>query len=734
MADELDDLIKQRRKALQAPAAAPRDATDHIIAERRAALGRPASKYTPGEKFSTMAAQGATMGFAGKVLGAVDATNAMLPTALGGKSAPLSEFGPNYRKVRDKVLDIEQEGLAEHPVAGPVVELAGGVLASLPMAAATGVKALARGARAPLGARLATGAKVGAGYGAVAGAGHATGDVEDYARNMAGGAAVGGVVGAAAPEVVGLATKAGGRFLTAAGLRPTGRGAQEIAQDAATMRAPVGPQAGASPATEAAAGAPPAPTRGNRFRAAFGRGVEQTTGAESSKTLALREVGRRLELDNVTPADAVAYAVKNAKKPLAVMDLGGGNVAGLARTAKDVPGLGRRLIPDYLHGRSGGKDGATLQRVTKDFEDRIGLAPEDYYASLDDMTGKMKAEAATNYGKVRNTVVDDPEVLSLFSEPEWKGVHERIRTNARIGGKEKIPQLVSEEVIDGSLSKVQNPQSLGTLDKMKRHLDKVIEGKIEGGPLDKDMAFNMRGRLNTILDRMDELHPDYKTARAAYRGSAEGIESYEAGKAEFLKLDPRAINAKLSKMPERLRDLYRRGGYDALRTDKLGKMDDGANIGAWLEKNPDIRERVAALAKSPEEAAALRGDLGTERALGDRKNYILEGPNSAERLIEHASTVPRVTQLGNVARMIPGVGKLAGGLVDNSLTRRSAEQTGDVMGEVAKLMVQQGPDAMERLMAQIQALQAGDAAKAMGRTRTVGKVASLGANGPERKR
>jgi hypothetical protein len=28
-------------------------------------------------------------------------------------------------------------------------------------------------------------------------------------------------------------------------------------------------------------------------------------------------------------------------------------------------------------------------------------------------------------------------------------------------------------------------------------------------------------------------------------------------------------------------------------------MKDGANVGQWLEENPDIRDRVAALAKNP---------------------------------------------------------------------------------------------------------------------------------------
>lgn len=532
--------------------------------------------------------------------------------------------------------------------------------------------------------------------------------------------AAGAIAGAILAPVVGETGrgigKAGGKIATALSLRPTGRTAAELAQDAATMRAPVGPQAGAASATPFMEAVPgreplptsnPAPTNTQRLRAVFGRGAEKA-GVESSKKLALRLVDQRFALDNVTPADAVAYVGQNAKKPLAALDLGAGNVSGLARTAKDVPGLGRRIIPEMLHERSAGKDGATMQRITQDFEDRIGLKPEDYYKSREDMVGEMKSTAKKNYDKVRNTVVDDPEVLSLFDEPEFQAIHERIRSNARLGGKEKIPALSTTEEIGGEKVRSLNPQSLGTLDKVKRQLDKIIAGKSESvGTVDRDLAFNMRERVNAILDRMDELHPDYGKARAQYRGSAEGIDAYESGKLDFGKDDPRLTVQKLAKMPERVRDLYRRGQYDALRT-RLSKMDDGANIGAFLEKNPDIRAKVAALAKSPEESVALRGDLGTERAMGERKNQILGGPNSAERLIEHWSTTPMVTHIGNVARKVPLIGNIGGGAVDNILTRRASNQTGDVMGEVAKYLTRTGPEGVQTLLDEIAALKLAD--------------------------
>lgn len=729
---DLDALIAARRQALAAPA----DDMDALIASRRAAIAppepeRPGLLSRVGQNITGAVEQIVTHPIdtaAGLVTAPVKSlfTAAVAPSVGEARhSAALSKGGNSSgRPIDTSAYDTEHGAVTGKERTAATAQTL--VNVAFPgIASGVGRRAITAGLPAAAGRVLGIGAAGGA-----AGAAYSPDDP------LAGGIA-GAIVAPVLGETVRAAGAAGGRGVTALGLRPTGRSAAEIARDAATMRAPVGPQAGAAetPVTATNAGnsvpqpaqrGPVVPNTTQRVRAAFGSGVERT-GVESARTLALRELARRLELDNVTPADAVAFGRQNAGKPVAALDLGGGNVAGLARTAKDVPGLGRRIIPDFLRERSAGRgptEGATLARVTADVEQRIGLKPEDYFKTADEMATEQKAASKADYDKVRNVVVDDPDVLALFDEPEFQAIHERLRANARLGGKEKIPPLVTSDVVDGKAVKKLNPQTLGTLDKVKRQLDKVIQGKSDAiGPVDRDLAYNMRERVNEILGKLDEQIPDYGKARAGYRGRAEAEAAFEQGKADGY-LDPRLVTRTIEQLPEAVRDLYRRGQYDALRV-RLGKMKDGRNIGAFLEDNPDIRARVAALAKSPEAAAALRGDIGTERAMGDRKDHILGGPNTAERLIEHWSTVPMVTQAGNLARKVPLVGNLGGELVDNILSRRFSEQTGDVMGEVAKLMTQSGPDALPTLVQQIEALRAADRTRLTSRSNRVGRASGI---------
>jgi hypothetical protein len=149
------------------------------------------------------------------------------------------------------------------------------------------------------------------------------------------------------------------------------------------MKAPVGPQAASNtPTVEAitkGASSPrlhvsPQPSALDRFRATTGQAVKNL-GVESNTDRALRLVAERYDLDNVTPADATAYVDRAGAKPVSVIDLGGGNVAGLARLAKDTPGLARRQIPSSCMGAAAARSATRARRCSA--SRRISRAASD---------------------------------------------------------------------------------------------------------------------------------------------------------------------------------------------------------------------------------------------------------------------------------------------------------------------------------------------------------------------
>lgn len=700
MNDDLDDLIRKRRAAA---AAANPDPLDALIAQQRAAAPK-----RPGLGERVMSGIGGAVSHMVQhpIETAKSLVTAPLKSAADAFLTPeVGEQRPDPKLVAARFGGIPKLRAPAYDAEHGAQPVGGRTSAGLQTVANVAFPGIARGvstrlATAGLPAIVARGGGMAAG-GGMAGAAYSPDDP-----------LAGGIAGAFLAPVVGEtirgAGKLTGKAITATGLRPSGRSAIEMAMDAATMREPVGPQAGAaSPTIRAANDLPPlsstAPTNAQRLRAVFGSGVE-AAGVESAKTRALRLVDHRFDLDNVTPADAVAYVRQNPSKPLAALDLGEGNVAGLARLSKDVPGLGRKIIPKLLHDRSSGNDGATLKRVTQDIENRIGLEPENYYETVGNLVEQQKAMSKPAYDKVRDLTIDDPEVISLFDIPKFRFAHravaeaEGIRPNGM-----KIKPLSEKVELGGEVSRVQNPQTLGTLDKMRQYIGDIARGKLESKRIDKNTARAMLERLDAATQRLDELHPDYAEARAGYSGRARMMDAVEAGKADFLTKDPREIQSTLAKMSEGEADLYRRGAYDELRAKKLLKMEDGSNIGAFLEKNPDIRERIAALAKRPEDAAALRGDLGVEKAMGDRKNYVLGGPNSAERMIEHGETAQHLSRVAT-----GGIKGVAVRAAESVLNRTTREGTADVMGEVAKYLTRSGPEGVQTLLDEIAALKAAD--------------------------
>jgi hypothetical protein len=158
------------------------------------------------ESFGRGAAQGATFGFADELTGGLEAGGDALD------DLSLDNFLKNYRKHRDESRANYERAEKANPIASGLGNLTGAIAPAL----LSGGGSLAASGAAGLGQAALRAAAVGAGSGALAGAGTSTadltqGDVGNFAGDVGKGAVMGGVLGGAMP-LAGAATKGVGKL------------------------------------------------------------------------------------------------------------------------------------------------------------------------------------------------------------------------------------------------------------------------------------------------------------------------------------------------------------------------------------------------------------------------------------------------------------------------------------------------------------------------------------------
>jgi hypothetical protein len=179
-ADEIEQYIQA--EGIKPVAAAP--SIPGVAAESTQARPRPKPSTLSPLAALAPVAQGLTLGAADEILGAVEGVN---QAAHGGS------FKKGYVEGRDKVRAGTKQFAEEHPVASPLLTVAGGIA---PAVLGPG-KALLK-AGTPLLARLGLGAAEGAAYGGVSGALSAD---EDRGAGAIEGGLIGGVLGGGIPLV-----------------------------------------------------------------------------------------------------------------------------------------------------------------------------------------------------------------------------------------------------------------------------------------------------------------------------------------------------------------------------------------------------------------------------------------------------------------------------------------------------------------------------------------------------
>lgn len=606
--------------------------------------------------------QGTTFGFADEILAVLEMVD---------KGQP---YGDALETVRGKLKGLRDANPGTHLMG----ELAGGAV--IPAGAAS--KA------ASIGSKIKTGATVGAVGGAVGGAGAAEGDLGDRAQGALVGGAVGGIVGGGAVPLVAGASRLGRAVLDATHLRP---------------RSGV-------PGT---ATAPRAGAIGN---------IAESVGPRNTSERAADKLLEAVEQDRMTVGDITTEVGKRSlrPKPETINEYAGRNVLGLTETVNTLPGASRDMLENRLvKGRIGedlSMDQPLLGRFRGDAERTTGMQRGSTSLAAEDIVARQKAAAAPNYKKAKFNpdgsprLVSDPLINEALALGEFQEMYEAGRNIARIE-RRAIPTL--EQVQQGAGVPVE------AIDYMKRGLDVMIERGADGKGLSKPTARALRIRLNEVLDRVDELVPEYKKARSVFKGDADAKEALEWG-AEAVTdrtLGAADIKARIAKMTPGEIEMARQGAFNTAMAIP-GDVNDGGDLIKRVLGSQNRRERLEALWPSEKAFAEFLEDATRDQRMYTTRNVALRGSQTAgreagkERLAEVARTKP-----GEVFSV-----KHWGGRAVEGLRNRQIDMMAESLGPMLTAGTEGAEMNMEGLMRELAAAEARRAAQATRQAGTAGRA------------
>lgn len=521
----------------------------------------------------SMAAQGLSFNFADELEAGVRAIGAE-PGAYDKELRAIRAANDEYRRA--------------NPGTALGAELAGGLPYALipPLGAArTAQAATAAGRAAPtLMRQTVNAAKTGAAFGAASGAGAATGDLKSRLWGAVGGAAVGGAIGAAIPSGTALLSATARKALEAAGVRN--------------------------------------PAQIDR--------------------VAAEKILQAMRRDGMTPdqiEQTLAALAAQGVKPEIIADIGGANVKGLLRAAQATPGESKQAAQDFLHGRAMG----ARDRIANDITDATRMPEQDVYKLGEQIMGRRRGAANALYDAAyaSKTAIDDPRILKILQSPQirsaWEdaqALHKAHADEAWAVRDEVLPDLVPIiEKINGEWQMTGKFPDVRTLDWIKRGLDKRIRGLYaDGNGAEAGIYRNMRDEL---LNRLDQVSPEYAAARAQYRGDSEMTDALEAG-LKALQRDPRQIRLELEKMNDAEREMYRTGALDAVRV-RLRGRGDGTNFAdTVLAKDEQMRQRLREVFPDDASYNEFMQQLAREGEMARTRSMVLGGSPSARIEAEKA--------------------------------------------------------------------------------------------------
>lgn len=603
-------------------------------------------------------ASGPTLGFADEIAAGLDA----LTHPILGRGSNLPTMGERYdaNLQGERTIDRDFEKKAPFTAgAADVAGLVGGTLAA-PMMLPGKVAAMMPAPTSMLG-KMALGGGAGAATGGVYGFGTGEGGFTPRAENAGTNAAIGGVTGALIPPVMAGVGRLAAPVLDKMGLRNADKGA-------------------------------------------------------------LNQTLRAFERDGISPQDALAKlnAWRQAgSKPEALLDLGGENVKALAATAANLPGKSRQAAMDLVQMR---KDGAS-ERVGGDVARSISPST-NYSGTVDDLMATRSREAEPLYkAAFAKEGAWSPRLQEFIDDPIMKDGLKRgmnmLRLESVAQGKPFNPQTMGVSLNEAGDVTLVGAPNMRVLDAAKRGLDDILEKYRDGTTGRLNLTPEGRaidGFRRSFLTTLDDLNPDYKTARGSFAGHTQSKEAMALGRS-ILSDDADITAKKIAALDPGDKEFFRAGVAKAIQ-DKVENTVDGRNVVASFFNKPSLRNKLAAAFDSPEEFKRFEALMKREMDMAATNNLVTPRGNShTERLRAGADDMKIDPVAGPIANLLNlQFGTAAKQGVQSLLKPSNQRMNSSTADALAPLLFQKTPQEVEQVLRGLIAAQGTHQAVSAGRS------------------
>lgn len=513
--------------------------------------------------------QGLSLRSSDEAIAGAKAGAEFLINKLMGNEAELGDlFDRNISESRQRMGEFREE----HPVAAPLVEIAGAAAPALATFGATAPAAVP-GALARVGevgkSLITTGvpaSKAGAGIGRQA------------LNTAAGGSILGGISGFAGAE---------------GGLEERGiEGAKG---------AGIGMVAG-----------PIASAVGQGVAGAAATGIKALNDlSKGPVTKAVRKIAQDMMRDGMDARD-IAKEIHRLGPQATVADAGGENIKALARQSVAFKGPAKQQAKVLFDERSKGAGG----RVTNAIKDY--LAPDaDFHQSLQMLQKRRFDQSQPLYDSVMQPehLVPKEKMFDTLKDDFMKNIFAETR---------------KDRLFMSGLPEDTPNNALPVIDAVKKRLDDMIGAAKRAG--EPNRARLLLEKKNQLLSVADDAFPEYAAARQVWSGDSANMEALESGR-KFLNQDVEITKAAMDGMTESEKEFFRIGAARAMRDRVFSKPDTGKTVDA-LDRNPLIREKIEQIFPGKGNYEKFMGELKREARFEETRFAVFGGSQTGRNVAE----------------------------------------------------------------------------------------------------